>query len=524
MTGSLKDRWTGQVAVLADPHLHDTRSGRAYGLPSEDCFRSHAESSASTRVFNEAGAALVRALDILVEREVRLVMIAGDMTDDGQAPNWRAAADLLHRYSARHNMRFFLTPGNHDQWYGDGVALRKQMVRRDGTTFTLSGDGGDASTQFAPAMRRIGQAEMLNHASAFGYCRHLDDLLWETPFGGSDALSDRIGTLIRPGLGPVRVPDLSYLVEPVAGLWILSLDASVYLPGATGWDDFGTEGWNAVLRHKAWLLDWMRDVSRRAREAGKQLLAMSHFPALDVLSEVPVGLSERVMPTRSVSDAVAAAGIGLHFSGHWHINHTGGQRRSDGWMVNVAVPSTASFPAGFKLVELKGQTATIQTLRLGKVPGFDAAFGHYRAEQPISSLARTKDYDSFLTQHLRGLTGRRYLARDWPSDFTEGLGNVTLADILAESGSQGIDMAKSIPARLAVDDFYFLERGGELAGIPADRLAVYKSLGPNAPCAGDQSICRLLWGLARYSQSWPDDRFTVDMNNGSVTRCDPPQS
>ena len=120
----MTDRWTGQIGVLADPHLHDTGAGHAYGLETKDCFRSLAESTASTRVFNEGGASLVRALDILVERGVRLVMIAGDLTDDGQVPNWRASADLLDRYSQRHNMRFFLTPGNHDQWCGDGKPLR----------------------------------------------------------------------------------------------------------------------------------------------------------------------------------------------------------------------------------------------------------------------------------------------------------------------------------------------------------------------------------------------------------------
>ena len=49
----MTDRWTGQIGVLADPHLHDTGAGHAYGLETKDCFRSLAESTASTRVFNE---------------------------------------------------------------------------------------------------------------------------------------------------------------------------------------------------------------------------------------------------------------------------------------------------------------------------------------------------------------------------------------------------------------------------------------------------------------------------------------
>ncbi|MDH3741631.1 MAG: metallophosphoesterase, partial [Hyphomicrobiales bacterium] len=380
----MTERWSRQVAVLADPHLHDTESGEAYGLSTKDCFRSLAESAASTRVFNEGGAALARALDILAERGVRLVMIAGDLTDDGQPANWRAAVDLLGYYRDQHNMRFFLTPGNHDQWYGEGVPLKKEMVCSDGTKFSLSGKNMGSSGQVAPEMRQIGQAEVLEYASGFGFSRHPDDLHWETPFGASGALADRIGSISRPGTSTVQVPDLSYLVKPVSGLWILSVDANIYLPDAAGWRDCGTEGWIAVLRYKAWLLDWMSDVARRAKALGKQLLTMSHFPAFDVLNEVPAGLSARIMPSKDVSDSVAGTGIGLHFSGHWHINRTGGKSGCDNWLINVAVPSTASFPAAFKLVNLSDQSARIETVRLGQVPGFNMGFDHYLAEQPDS--------------------------------------------------------------------------------------------------------------------------------------------
>jgi len=510
-------RWTGQVAVLADPHLHDTGSGEAYGLSTKDCFRSLAESAASTRVFNEGGAALARALDILVERGVQLVMIVGDLTDDGQPANWRASVDLLRHYRDRHGMRFFLTPGNHDQWYGDGVPLQKEMVRANGTRFVLSGTDNQSCDHYAPQMRQIGQAEVLAFAADFGFCRHPNDLHWETPFGASDALADRVGLISVPGTRSIKVPDLSYLVEPVAGLWILSVDANIYLPNEMGWHDCGTEGWIAVLRHKAWLLDWMHDVACRAKASGKQLMTMSHFPAFDVLNEVPVGLSARIMPPKDVSDAIAATGIGLHFSGHWHINRTGGKSGDDTWLMNIAVPSTASFPAAFKLVDLADQTARIETVRLEQVPGFNAGFGHYLAEQPDSLLARADNYGAFLVQHLQGLTTHRYLASDWPADFVANLVNDTLADIILRAGVRKVDGATSIPGALAAEDYYFLERGGQLAGIPGNRLSVYKRLDPNRPECDDESACRLVMGLARYSQALPDDALSVDLQYGVVT-------
>jgi len=513
----MTDRWTGQIGVLADPHLHDTGAGHAYGLETKDCFRSLAESTASTRVFNETGASLVRALDILVERGVRLVMIAGDLTDDGQVPNWRASADLLDRYSQRHNMRFFLTPGNHDQWCGDGKPLRKEIVSSDGATFAVSGDESDETARFASEMFQIGQADVLKFGAEFGFCRHSDDLHWESPFGTSDAFASRSGLVFRAGMEPLEVPDLSYLVEPVEGLWILAIDANIYLPNESGWCDFEKEGWIAVVRHKAWLLGWISDVSRRAQASNKRLISMSHFPACDVLDGVPGGLAERVMPTLEVARALAHTRMGLHFSGHWHINRTGAQTVGNDWLVNVAVSSTASFPAVFKLVELRDTQAQIETLRLGPVPGFDAAFQHYLAEQPMSQLAQSDDYGRFLALHLAGLTEERYLAQDWPAEFRVSLEKSTFAGLLSKIGAEVPAMSSDIPTRLAVDDYYALEQGGQLSGVPAERLAVYRSLDVSALTKGTESEHRLFLGLARYSQALPDNQFTVNLLDGTIT-------
>ena len=81
---------------------------------------------------------------------------------------------------------------------------------------------------------------------------------------------------------------------------------------------------------KPFLLDWMADVAARARAGGKRLLAFSHYPCLDLLGAT--------QPTRSRSSARPAScagrrrrrpparwratGIGVHFSGHLHVNDT----------------------------------------------------------------------------------------------------------------------------------------------------------------------------------------------------------
>src|SRR5690606_39128897 len=86
-----------------------------------------------------------------------------------------------------------------------------------------------------------------------------------------------------------RMIDASYLVEPVEGLWLLSLDANVFEPrnGAhdpvpeASYHDSTDAGWNAMLRHKPFVLEWASWVAARARAAGKHLLVFSHYPMID---------------------------------------------------------------------------------------------------------------------------------------------------------------------------------------------------------------------------------------------------
>ena len=511
-----KSLWSGTLAILADPHMHDLYAGKDFNLAVDDTFRSLADTASSTRIFNEAGPALHRALDLIAERGIRLVLIPGDLTDDGQRPNWRAAASLLSEHSRRYGTRFLMVPGNHDQWMHPGERLSKGMVLEDGQTFQLSGVACEAGSIHSPEMVRNGHETLLEFAGDFGFCRSRADLHWETPYGRSDALTDRIGTAVGDSGLSVSMPDMSYLVEPEKGLWILAIDASVYLPEGAGWQDCGKEGWIAAVRHRALLLDWVTDVAHRAKVEGKRLVTMSHFPALDVMAGVPLGLSERIMPGADVVARMASTGMGLHFSGHWHVNRTGSVSTPEGWLVNVAVPSTAGYPAAFKIARISGDRAEIETVGLGDTPGFDSAFGRYRCEDPMSRLPQAKSYDDFLAAHLAGLVSKRYLPRDWGSGFDRKLTDHSLYDIAALTGVSMPEETRDIGGLTAISDFYALERAGSLARIDGNRRALYLSLPDHFGASGHGDEDRLISGLSRYAKASADDGFVLDFNSGRI--------
>ena len=105
----------------------------------------------------------------------------------------------------------------------------------------------------------------------------------------------------------------------------------------------GNAGWNAVLKHKRFLFDWAGDVARRARQQGKHLLAFSHYPLIDPhadsfddeLAVFGQSSSIRRSPRPPAVAAGIASGIGVHFSGHLHVNGTTAVTGPDGFLVNV---------------------------------------------------------------------------------------------------------------------------------------------------------------------------------------------
>jgi len=475
-----------RIAVLSDPHLHDARLGRAAG--EAPFVRSLADSLHSTRIFNESEAAFRAALDAVAAEGIRLCIIAGDLTDDGQPANWQAVSDLLRDYTRRHGIRFFATPGNHDQWSMTGKPLAKNFVDPTGLVRHQVGEGLPRANgaQLCPGMRMVGYDETLPFAGHFGYCPQPSDLHWETPFGTSPDMTDRRARITVEGGESALISDMSYLVEPVEGLWLLSIDANVYLPNADGgYDDCSKEGWNATVRHKPYLLDWIRDVARRAAAGNKRLVAFSHYPVVDIFRGLTAALETlpgsragaRRMPTPDVVAAIAATGIPLHFSGHWHVDAIAA---ADG-LVNVAVPSTVAYPAGWKCLEIGSGGMDISDRAVSDAPRFDAWFARYAAEADRTgqdgSILAVADYRQFLDRHFRAVVLERRLPEDWPprmQAMVETLRLPEIADLLslAQAGLPDIALVD-----IFVDWYRLREAGGgTAAGVSKERRSLYATL------------------------------------------------
>lgn len=583
-----------RIAVIADAHFHDPYAD--YGFPGivqggrRVTFRLLADTARSTRVFNESYFALHHALDGIAESGIRHVVLLGDYSDDGQVETVKAVKKVLDGYAARYGMRFYATVGNHDIFGASGRHRAKRFMNEDGSYSVVSSDPqvrdrGARSIVASDRMYCQGYPDGLDAVGDFGFFPRPGDLHWETPFGMDGDPSARFYDVHSPDGKTTRsLMDASYLVEPFPGVWLMMIDANVFVPvdgvvpGEAGdLADSTSAGWNAMLTHKRFVFDWMKDVSARARRLGKSLLAFSHYPVLDPLDgtsdeEVSLlgrtGMSERI-PVAAVAEALIEAGIDIHVSGHLHVNDTAQHRRGSRFLVNVAMPSLVAFPCAYKVITVGEHHLDIETVGIEDMPLNPELRQSYDLEIVPSGLDAggmldVGDYGGFLFEHLGHLVGRRFLKREWPKDMAALVRSLDLAGLAAlalmdkpvatddavgataaarsdrvlqgrlaarlKGAGARPELLRDISAMDFLADWYRLRMGSDLAldWITEERMALYRAVGRLYADGGwdganaAQARFALIFRMFEKSVSGlPSGNFRIDRMTGAIALRDP---
>lgn len=531
-----------QIAFISDAHIQDV-DGHAERV------RSMEVQVQSTRLFNENYYALLVALDDVARRDIRWVVLPGDLTDDGQFFNQQKIKELLNSYAAAKGMRFFVTTGNHDP------ALPLGHVKKN--AHFLAADGSRVTREDSCA----GYVSQMECYADFGFFPRKDDCYWESPFTSytydkysyEDACRESVlGKRTYTLCDSLTATDASYLVEPVDGLWLLAIDGGVYLPkemkeGKWTYQD-SSVGYNLVLKHKPFLLPWVRKVVEEARKRHKTLVAFSHYPLVDFNG----GVSESVrrmwgdrcfdlhrVPETEVGEAFLQAGLRLHFAGHMHVNDTGIWEGKDGkHLYNIQVPSIATYVPAYKILTIESdEVFRVETVMLDTVPGFDSLFPLYRAEYQSDSLrghspvwnkeilsART--YGEFCDYQFRDLVRLRFISRDLPESwraFLDFTGARMLEAVSGEDKMGDADWTGWCMKDLVLD-LYRLRYAERLAlkDIPETRLAAYRYLFDRARISPLRSAeVEIVNGLGTlflaFLNGEPCQNFVIDLEKDAIT-------
>jgi len=579
-----------QIAFLSDVHLLDI-----YGTFSDSDYkgilnpydgkytlaRTMKSQLQSTRLFNENYFAFLAALDDVVKRNIKTVLLPGDFSDDGQPVNILGLKKILNEYSNKYGIHFIITTGNHDvakPFLTDsgktdflGVGGKNQVIMSKAGMYVPK-NADELPAVITKDIGTMGYAEVLKELSDFGFFPKKTDLYWETPFTtyNSDTYSfekaleqsaiEKRTYAIPPYNN--QIPDLSYLVEAEKDVWFLAIDGNVYVPKEAAKEhpenpsnyNSANVGYNQVLTHKKHLIAWVTKVVQEAKKRGKTLIAFSHYPMVEfndgaspmmkkLFGEDKMQLHR--VPSEEVSQIFAEAGVQLHFAGHMHINDTGVRKYKDGkGLVNIQIPSLAAYIPGYKILTIKSKNKMqISTVTIDSVPAFKTLFPLYEQEYAYlksigdsdiwdKGILEAKNYHEFTNWHLKELVRTRFLKKDWPENFKDFMLKAIAKDLFAFA-----DVAHSNQEKFKnenwtgfdmIFDFYRLYSADELAlkDIGKDRIHQYKIIIDSCiahykentkPTTTETSFYEFCSIFKNFLNGAPSDNFILNLRRNTIT-------
>ncbi|MFB9080707.1 metallophosphoesterase [Flavobacterium procerum] len=576
-----------QIAFIADAHLQDIfaqfEDSNYRGIPNPVTgeyanIRTMNSQLHSTRIFNENYFAFLEALNDIVKKGIKQVVLPGDFSDDGQPVHVRELRKILNEYSQKHGLSFYVTTGNHDvvrPFAQD--AVKTDFLGKDGKEQIISSSSSNFNknkSELEPIItndiKNWGYKETINEMRDFGFFPKKTDLYWETPFSNysyenynfeeaqkESDLEKRTYLIKNTNL---YLPDASYLVEPIKGIWLLAIDANAYVPNeklsgeANNPHDFSgaNTGYNNVLIYKNHLLNWVKKVSAEAKQNGKTLIAFSHYPMIDFNDDASPELKQlfgankmqlQRVPDEEVAQQFADAGIQVHFGGHMHINDTGVRTSAKGnTLFNIQTPSLAAYMPAYKILTIHSNSdLEVETIVISKVNKFNSLFPFYEEEyahlKEIKSkdiwqkeILNAKDYEEFTNWHLKELVRLRFLPEDFPADFLKSIENLSGKDLLLlntnkteidsvlKSNSFTIFDFESWTGFDMIFDFYRLKSADELAfsKIGKKRLKQYKLICSQLKKSNDLKM--VLWAeiFRKTMNGEPSNYFKIDLKNNRI--------
>ncbi len=280
-----------KIAIISDIHYMDksllVKDGPAF----------QAYLAKDPKLLEYSSAIFDAAIQDIVSKKPDLVLIPGDLTKDGERISHEKVAQQL-RYLNRQGIKVLVTVGNHDV---NNPETSRYISDRIKQTPTVSAD-------------RI--------PFIYATC------------GYNDALS--------------RDPNsLSYVNEPVPGLWIITIDANRY---AENTDKCITGG---VIKPET--LAWVLEQLAAAQAGGKTVIGMMHH-----------GLVEHYQGQNSVDpgyvienpeadiNSLIDAGLKIILTGHYHATDITKKTHDGKFVFDVETGSTVTYPCTYRMLTISG--------------------------------------------------------------------------------------------------------------------------------------------------------------------------
>ena len=282
--------------VLSDPHVYDTSLGTE-GAAWESYLLSDRKLLAESESILASAVSAILASD----SQIDFVLVAGDLTKDGE----KQCHELFQSYMIQlldDGIKVLVVPGNHDINNPDAMAFE-----------------GDTTTEVDSVTPNEFEA------------------LYAT-MGFRDAIERDANSL-------------SYIAEPVTGLWVFCLDSCKYEDNYTN----GSPETSGAFSDET--LSWILENIQTAKVQNKTIIGMMHHGILEHFEGQSqlTGLGDEyvVDDWETVSESLAVQGFNLMFTGHYHAQDAVKSNFDDGsYLFDVETGSLVTYPCPMRFVTI----------------------------------------------------------------------------------------------------------------------------------------------------------------------------
>ncbi|MFN3306372.1 MAG: metallophosphoesterase family protein, partial [Candidatus Kapaibacteriota bacterium] len=273
---------------------------------------------------------------------------------------------------------------------------------------------------------------------------------------------------------------LSYIVEPVPGVWLYCLDACRWREN-DGSHEAITGG-----RFSAETIDWLKAKLAEGRSMGKLMIAMMHHNLVEhFLGQSSLFPDYVVENWEELSSTFAEFGLNLIFTGHNHAHDARLLTTEKGMIIDVMTSSIVTWPCAIRRVNIR--RSGIAEVRSEKIVKVNYDFGR--------------------------LEFQAYAKKQLTNNLTSMIEN-----LLKQIGVPKAKVSKL--AHFIVDTYLGYLHGNESQFTTSDTeytLETVKEIFENTP-----SITHLFPILEAMLKDLPPDdyEFTIDLRTGSITKAE----
>ena len=296
--------------VLSDLHFYDKSLGT-----SGKAFQEYLDDDRKLLVLSEE--ILSVAVEKISGEKADFILVSGDLTKDGEKINHQGVVKALRKLESS-NTHVLVVPGNHDINNGESVRYLGAETK---------------------SVEGINDEEFKTMYHEFGYKEALK----------TDSHS------------------LSYVSEPVEGLWVLALDSCLWKENKPDHEPI-TDG---KFSHQT--LEWIESQLILAKQKKKAVIVLMHHGIVEHYPANEKYYGEYVIDeSESVSKLFAIYGVRLVFTGHFHAQDITKKEFKDSFVFDIETGSLITAPCPYRIIQFsKGHVASIKSKFIDSIPSQD---------------------------------------------------------------------------------------------------------------------------------------------------------